>query len=242
MTTLLLWRALKWMGLLGLGYAAGTALWGSGPQRQRAGLMAMPLTTLVVFISGFGLLELRGETFTEPWVAASLVAAVAGVGGAALHVTCAGSRLGSALVVGGLTASVGFMVARDAGLWPGIAAGVLGAIVGGAVTRTDPTPVDHQAIFDAFRWVARAEGVSLLVLFGIAMPVKYGLGEPLVVAWTGWLHGVLFLLFLMAVGVGVVRLGWSLVDAGLGFVASLLPGGTFWFEARMARKRTTTPT
>lgn len=83
-------------------------------------------------------------------------------------------------------------------------------------------------------WVARLEGVSLLVLFVIAMPVKYGLDEPLLVEVCGWAHGLLFLAFVAGLGVGLTRLGWSLAQVALGFVSAFLPFGTFLWERQVA--------
>ena len=39
------------------------------------------------------------------------------------------------------------------------------------------------------------EGISFLVLLFIAMPLKYWAGMPLAVKYTGWAHGVLFVLY-----------------------------------------------
>lgn len=83
-----------------------------------------------------------------------------------------------------------------------------------------------------FTWIARAEGVSLLVLFGIAMPLKYGVGIAEATVWTGWAHGVLFLVYLVALDSMRRVAGWSLGTTALGFAASLLPFGTFVFERR----------
>lgn len=43
--------------------------------------------------------------------------------------------------------------------------------------------------------VGRIEGVSTLVLFFIAMPLKYGFDQPMAVTYVGWIHGVLFISF-----------------------------------------------
>jgi hypothetical protein len=43
-----------------------------------------------------------------------------------------------------------------------------------------------------FRIVSLVEGVSWLLLLFIAMPLKYGFGEPLMVRWLGRAHGGLF--------------------------------------------------
>ena len=56
------------------------------------------------------------------------------------------------------------------------------------------------------RVIGIAEGVSFLVLLLIAMPIKYILGNPLPVKYTGWVHGVLFVAYVFA----VLRAAWSL--------------------------------
>jgi integral membrane protein len=84
-----------------------------------------------------------------------------------------------------------------------------------------------------FLGVARAEGLSLLALLLVAMPLKYVAGQPEPVAWVGWVHGTLFLQYLIALtSAGRVE-GWSWTWLGLGFVASLVPGGTFLLERRL---------
>ena len=50
-----------------------------------------------------------------------------------------------------------------------------------------------------FRIIALAEGISFLVLLGIAMPLKYAAGNPEPVRIVGWIHGGLFVLYLIAV-------------------------------------------
>jgi SAM-dependent methyltransferase len=54
------------------------------------------------------------------------------------------------------------------------------------------------AAVDRVRWIAKIEGVSFLVLLGIAMPLKYAAGLPMAVKIVGWAHGVL-----LDVGCGV---------------------------------------
>jgi len=81
-----------------------------------------------------------------------------------------------------------------------------------------------------FRWVGRAEGLSLLVLMGVAMPLKYALGQPEAVQWVGWVHGILFLVYVIALG-SVARVeAWSWGRIGLGVFASMVPFGPFVLE------------
>jgi integral membrane protein len=48
------------------------------------------------------------------------------------------------------------------------------------------------------RAVALVEGVSFLLLLGIAMPLKYFAAIPQAVTIAGWLHGLLFMAFCIA--------------------------------------------
>lgn len=50
-----------------------------------------------------------------------------------------------------------------------------------------------------FAWISMAEGTSFLVLLLIAMPLKYMANMPLMVKYVGWVHGVLFILYIVNV-------------------------------------------
>jgi integral membrane protein len=81
------------------------------------------------------------------------------------------------------------------------------------------------------RWVGFLEGVSYLVLLGIAMPLKYFAGLPLAVRIVGSVHGGLFILFFLAVADVARRREKPL--AGLwskAAIASVIPCGTFVFD------------
>jgi integral membrane protein len=90
--------------------------------------------------------------------------------------------------------------------------------------------VDVRSLFVL---VARAEGVSTLLLFFVAMPLKYGAGMPHATQGPGWLHGALFLTYLVALLAVTVRERWGLGTTLLGFVVAFLPFGTFWFERHL---------
>jgi integral membrane protein len=81
-----------------------------------------------------------------------------------------------------------------------------------------------------FRWIGRAEALSLILLMGVAMPLKYALGRPEAVQWVGWVHGILFLVYVIALG-SVARVeGWSWPRIALGVLASMVPFGPLAFE------------
>ena len=83
-----------------------------------------------------------------------------------------------------------------------------------------------------FLQVARLEGMSLIALFFVAMPLKYGAGIAEPVAWVGWIHGTLVFLYVIALGSMCRVEGWPLWRVAIWFVASLLPAGTFIAEAK----------
>jgi len=83
------------------------------------------------------------------------------------------------------------------------------------------------------RWIGRLEGVSFLLLLGVAMPLKYLADRPEAVRWVGWAHGILFVALGLAVLVAWwrVRLSWR--DSVVVMVAALLPFGPFVVDRRL---------
>lgn len=84
--------------------------------------------------------------------------------------------------------------------------------------------------------VALLEGISFLVLVFIAMPMKYLAGKPELVKQVGMAHGLLFVLFVLTLFQAATENNWGWKKPLIGFVASLLPFGTFWFEAKHRAK------
>ena len=84
-----------------------------------------------------------------------------------------------------------------------------------------------------FRWVALVEGISYLVLLGVAMPLKYGLGWPLGVKVVGAAHGVLFVAYFLTLIQAAVARDWGWRRAAVAGLASLIPGATFWLDRRL---------
>ena len=83
------------------------------------------------------------------------------------------------------------------------------------------------------------EGISSLVLFFIAMPMKYFMDMPLAVKYTGWAHGLLFVLYIGALLHAAFTYKWSVSKIALGFVASVVPFGPFVFDAWVVKKEET---
>jgi len=81
-----------------------------------------------------------------------------------------------------------------------------------------------------------AEGISFLVLLLIAMPLKYLFQQPMAVKIVGWIHGLLFVLF--------IGIAWAYKDERnksfkwfvLAGIAALVPLGTFWFDKYLRKE------
>lgn len=83
------------------------------------------------------------------------------------------------------------------------------------------------------RLISLLEGISFLVLLGIAMPLKYAAGMPGAVKVVGWAHGVLFVLFLLALGEAQAAGRWPFSRIAGAFIASVVPFGSFVLERKL---------
>ena len=87
-----------------------------------------------------------------------------------------------------------------------------------------------------FRKVAILEGISYVVLLGIAMPLKYFLDSPFAVKVVGWAHGALFVAYVAMLLLCWVKYKWTFTRVVFFFVASLLPIAPFYVERRLVNE------
>lgn len=87
----------------------------------------------------------------------------------------------------------------------------------------------------ALRGVAIVEGISTLVLFGVAMPLKYLAGMPAAVRVAGSIHGFLFVLLVLMFLLAIRKVPLSLPAAALGILAAIIPGGPFLYDRHLAK-------
>lgn len=87
-----------------------------------------------------------------------------------------------------------------------------------------------------FRLIGTLEGISFLVLLGIAMPLKRLMDMPMAVTIVGWAHGVLFVLYLAAVLHVKFVHNWTWSKVFIAFVASVVPFGPFVFDAKVVKE------
>lgn len=88
-------------------------------------------------------------------------------------------------------------------------------------------------LVQTLRRSALIEGISFLVLIGIAMPLKYFFQMPMAVKMVGWIHGVLFMWLCLLLAMVWVKLRWPFSRVILVFIAALLPFGPFLLDKRL---------
>lgn len=87
-----------------------------------------------------------------------------------------------------------------------------------------------------FRLVALLEGVSLIILMFIAMPLKYYFDNPLPVKYIGAAHGALFILYVLYALQIAAEHKWKFIKTTLPvLVASFIPFGTFYIDHKILR-------
>ena len=85
------------------------------------------------------------------------------------------------------------------------------------------------------RVISILEGMSYLALLGIAMPLKYLADRPEAVRVVGMIHGILAVLFCIAVLQVWHARRWPFRRVLAAFVASVIPFGAFVLEASLRR-------
>ena len=90
-----------------------------------------------------------------------------------------------------------------------------------------------QNVVGRLRLVGLLEGISYLLLMGVAMPLKYLAGMPMAVKYTGWAHGLLFIAYCYLLFQAMSERSWSLGKSFWLFVASLVPFGTFIADKKL---------
>ena len=93
----------------------------------------------------------------------------------------------------------------------------------------------NRTFLKRLRMLGMIEGISTLVLFGIAMPLKYLADMPFAVQVAGSMHGFLFLTLVTMFVLGTRRIPISRGLAGAGVVAAVLPFGPFIFDRWLGR-------
>ena len=86
-----------------------------------------------------------------------------------------------------------------------------------------------------FRIVSVLEGVSYLLLLFIATPIKYLLGNDVLVKALGMPHGILFIAYVILAFMLKPEMNWKSKTFMIVLVASIIPFGTFYIDKKYLR-------
>lgn len=84
----------------------------------------------------------------------------------------------------------------------------------------------------AFKIISYLEGISYLLLLFVGVPMKYALGNPVVVKALGMPHGLLFIAYIIMAIYVKDRFGWNAKTFLLVLLASIIPFGTFYIDRK----------
>jgi integral membrane protein len=87
------------------------------------------------------------------------------------------------------------------------------------------------------RWASLAEGATLLLLVGLAVPLKRLAGLPEFVSVLGPIHGGAFLVYVAMVLASQARGLWTPGETARLLLASIVPLGAFMVGGLFRRKR-----
>ena len=93
----------------------------------------------------------------------------------------------------------------------------------------------NEGFLRKLRILGTIEGVSTLLLFGVAMPLKYVWAFPLAVTISGGMHGMLFMALVATNVVAITRvpIGTKLCVAGV--FGAIIPFGPFVVDRSLKR-------
>lgn len=86
---------------------------------------------------------------------------------------------------------------------------------------------------ESLRKIGNAEGLSYLLLLGVAMPLKYMANMPEAVRILGSVHGFLFVAFMIALGRVWLQVKWPYDKIAMAFLLSIIPFGTFYLDKKL---------
>ncbi|MBC7642510.1 MAG: DUF3817 domain-containing protein [Flavobacterium sp.] len=83
-----------------------------------------------------------------------------------------------------------------------------------------------------FKLIAILEGISSVLLFFVAVPMKYIFHNKQFIRPFGMAHGFLFTIFVIIAFVFAITYEWNFKKIFIVFVCAIIPCGTFYVDAK----------
>ncbi|MEO0059828.1 MAG: hypothetical protein RLZZ312_1475 [Bacteroidota bacterium] len=83
-----------------------------------------------------------------------------------------------------------------------------------------------------FKIIAFLEGCSAILLFFVAMPMKYIFKNPELIRPVGMTHGVFFTIYIILAIMLKFEQNWDFKKFGIIVLGSIIPGGTFYVDKK----------
>lgn len=91
-------------------------------------------------------------------------------------------------------------------------------------------------MIQSFRLIALVEGVTTLLLFFVAMPLKYLADWPYLTPHAGMIHGVAWIAYTAAIPICLLGRGFTPRELLRTFFAGLIPLGAFLNDSLIRRR------
>lgn len=249
MEWMLVWRWLKWLGLIFWGIGIDAVLVNTERQRKVHGLYLSAVSGFALtWMSGWMMMKGMGYSMGVSWISNAMLLGLLSLTGTFLSAFTNTKRvLWNTVSLTGFLGSIAMMVVRDGSVSTQISLLALATLVGAGLAAwlTQPSELDApdsatDAMKSGFQWVARLEGLTVLVLFLLYIPAKKILDVNLDngTGMIGWTHGVFVMVYVLSLTFTARALGWSIKQWVLGGLSSFLPFGTFLFERHIFKEET----
>lgn len=100
---------------------------------------------------------------------------------------------------------------------------------------------NNDTLIRHFRWASIAEGITCILLYLIAMPIKYQWGIWQQMIPIGTLHGIMFTWYLILLYYVIKPLKWDAEESVFALIAAFFPFGTFWVDWKLIPEKYRTP-
>lgn len=94
----------------------------------------------------------------------------------------------------------------------------------------------RHSLIDRVRLFSLLDGISYVILLGIAMPLKYFADMPLAVRIVGSLHGGIFLLLCLFLFLALIQKKLTFTWCVVVFVCALVPFAPFFLDKKLSER------